>query len=165
MNKILTYRGTKKLAAALCCVVLWSCNSERTNVGEPDHEYVEIAFESNEALGIGNPRFKVLIYGYDPNLSGAPASLIVEENLEATKIPFAARVKIPEDPASLIDPLRNEEDARYYLNLEWDSDGNGEICSGDITIDYNINIPNIDMKSREEQIIFLTTIPESTQCD
>lgn len=165
MGEILTYRRTMALAAVVCCLVLWTCNREATNGGEPDHDFIEIVFKSHESQVIGNPRLKVLIYGYDPNLSGAPASVIVEDNLEATELPFTARIRIPEDPVSLIDPLRDEQDARYYLNLEWDSDGNGDICGGDITIDYNTNIPNIDIESRDEQVIYLTRIPESSQCN
>lgn len=157
-------RKYKTWLGVLSIILICSCISEITN-DESEEQHITLNFLGTAPMNVKQPEFTISIFGYDPLLEDHPASLIVKEAFEATEVPFTLRIPIPENPSSKIDGLRNEEDARYYLNLEWDSDGNGIICEGDIGIDYNAKIPNLDLESQEEQNIYLSYIPESTFCE
>lgn len=117
-----------------------------------------------ETVEIINSEYSIEIYGYDPNWMDIPATLITHQQFQSTKVPFTVKIKIPKNAADSIEHINNKANAKYYLNIEWDSDGNGKKCNGDISIDFNTKFPEISLESNEKQIIFLKKLTSSTPC-
>ncbi len=57
-------------------------------------------------------------------------------------------------------------DANYYLSLDWDSDGNGKRCNGDISGDFERNngAGKLDLTSSKTQSFYLDVI-NTLACD
>jgi len=127
---------------------------------EKDEENINIKVEliSSESIEIINSEFDVQVYGYDPNFQDVPATLITHKKFNSTQIPFILKIEIPENAADIIEYINDKNDAKYYLNIDWDSDGNGKICNGDISIDFNASYPDIFINKTETQTINIMTI-------
>ncbi len=128
-----------------------------------------IGFEllAKETLLITDPNLSISIYGSDISRADVPATLITKQCFTISKLPFFLILNIPKNPSDKITMLSAAENARYYAGLEWDSDGNGKRCAGDITQDFDrsdANLP-INLDGTEKQIIYLTNLTESSPCN
>ena len=67
---------------------------------------------------------------------------------------------------SRIDSFQDKEIAhpiRYYLKLQWDSDGNGKLCRGDLGFDYQMCLPDVILKEKRQKL-YLKTKPDLMHC-
>jgi len=79
----------------------------------------------------------VTIYGYDPLLADVEASVIDTAELPLTALPATLEIVLPADAHTRIrvgdlPPEVAAADARYYLAVYGDLDGDGEICPGEL---------------------------------
>lgn len=152
--KLIYFVGLSVLLSSL----LSSCKKDETvNI-------IDVEFRSTESFQIRNKSFKISIYGYDPNWQDVSASLITQQEFEASQVPFSIKIKIPEDPEKNIEYLNDKDYAKYYLHLDWDSDGNNKVCKGDITLDYS-KFPEVKLDKRSKQSFLVKSIPSTTLCN
>jgi hypothetical protein len=126
---------------------------------------INIKFEASNSLNINNPKLTIAVYGYDVFLADATATLITRQNFQISSIPSSLTIKFPKDSYKLIVPETTKENSRYYLHIDWDSDNNGQICTGDITFDHDKKSPYVDLESTITQSYFMKLIPSTTPCN
>lgn len=152
----------KNLWAGILTFVLFasSCDKEDTV------EEIRVEFSGIDTELIANTELKVSIYGYDPNYADVSASLITRQVFNTDEIPFVITIDLPRSPSKKIEYINDFNDASYYLALEWDSDGNGKRCNGDISEDFerNSGIGRLDLSSRKIQSFYLDVI-KTLPCD
>jgi len=156
---------TLLMAAGVLSVTLFSCNksdkkplsenteakSEKSNPTD-NQENLKLEFMGTDHFTIKNPKLKVSLYAHDPLLADAPATLITEKEYEQTSVPFTIDLPIPKDAASRIDP-KAAEGMKYYVSIEWDSDGNGKAGEKrDIYIDHDKEFPNVKLNGEPQKV-------------
>lgn len=80
-------------------------------------------------------RYAIVVYGYDPGVADAPASEILRAEPALDELPAELAIDWPSDAYTRIDQGYGAvaaEDARYYVKVYGDVDGDGEICAGDL---------------------------------
>ncbi|REC49994.1 hypothetical protein [Chryseobacterium pennipullorum] len=146
---ILAMAGTLTLLS--CNAADKKTNAETTPVAA-DSKMVKIEFSGTENFTIKNPKLKVSLYGSDPTLADVPATLITEKEFEQTSVPFTIDLPVPNDAASKITPS-SKGPAKYYVGVEWDSDGNGKANEkGDIFIDHDKQFPNVKLDGETQKV-------------
>lgn len=141
------------LVVSLIALLLISCDK----FSNDRHVYLE--FKTFDSFNIKNSDFTVSIYGHEQLLMDAPATLIVQKKFSASEVPFRVSMRVPGNAADLIKYIHRKENATYYIHVEWDSDGNGKIEPGDISLDYSKSM-EILLKSNLRQTFYLKTIPD-----
>ena len=152
----------KILLLFISLIIIAACEKEKKE--KEENLYINVEFISSESFEIINPEFEIKVYGFDFNYQDVPATLITRQIFNSTQVPFTLKLEMPKNAADLIEYINDEKYAKYYLTITWDSDNNGKICNGDISIDYNINFPDIFINKTEIQTINLKAI-NSIQCD
>ncbi|MFK7773990.1 MAG: hypothetical protein AB8F94_17695 [Saprospiraceae bacterium] len=138
----------------LSLILLVSCKSKQINNG--GSQSVKVRFESEMRIKINNNGFTLTLYGVDDNIADVSASIILVKKFKADKIPFDINLPFPKDAHELIEPKVNDlNDVNYYLHMKWDNNNNSKEDKGDIVIDFNKKWPNIDLKKKETQVIYL----------
>ncbi|ANF52467.1 hypothetical protein A0O34_18935 [Chryseobacterium glaciei] len=152
------------IAAGVLSVTLFSCNknekkplsdteakSEKSSL--PDNQKIlKLEFTGTDNFTIKNPKLKVSLYGHDPLLADSPATLITEKEYEQTSVPFIINMPVPEDAANRIDKKTSER-MKYYVSIEWDSDGNGKAGEKrDIYIDHDKEFPNVKLNGELQKV-------------
>lgn len=138
--------------------IFTSCEKDEENL------QIKVEFIGSESYEIVNPEFEVQVYGYDPNYEDFPDTIITRQKFNSTVIPFIFKIEIPENAADKIEYISEKKDAQYYMYIEWDSDGNGQRCNGDLSIDYDAKFPRIFINKTEAQEISMKTL-DSTSCE
>jgi len=141
------------LVISIIALMLVSCNK----FSNDRHVYLE--FKTFDSFNIKNRDLTVSIYGFDMSVSGPPATLIAQKKFSASAVPFKESMRVPGNAADLIKYIDRKENALYYIVVEWDSDGNGKIEPGDISLDYSKSM-DILLKSNLRQTFYLKTIPD-----
>ncbi|SHL72215.1 hypothetical protein [Chryseobacterium polytrichastri] len=153
------------MTAGALSVTLLSCNkndkkplSENTPVKSENstpsdnQKDLKLEFTGTDHFNIKNPKLKVSLYGHDPLLADAPAVLITEKEYEQTSVPFTINMPVPKDAASHFDP-KDKERIKYYVSIEWDSNGNGKPNEKeDIYIDHDKQFPNVKLDGETQKI-------------
>ncbi|MDT0688678.1 hypothetical protein RM549_02710 [Salegentibacter sp. F188] len=143
--------------------LMLSCD---TDMDDMDNNFILLDLEGNEDLNFTNPAFTVNLYGENDTIANAASVLLASQNFEAEDLPFEVRLEIPQDPYAPIPDLENSNNARFYIEIQWDSDNNGQLCQGDIDLDYSIqNVELININRRDPQDVMLTTVPETVPCE
>ncbi|KFF21901.1 hypothetical protein [Chryseobacterium sp. JM1] len=147
-------RNYFSLLAIAGTLTLLSCNTvdKKNNTASADSNTVKIEFSGTESFTIKNPKLKVSLYGADPNLADAPATLITEKEFEQKSIPFTIDLPVPKDAESRISPKPSGA-VKYYISLDWDSDGNGKSNEkGDIFIDHDKQFPTVTLNNETQKV-------------
>ncbi|WP_261510973.1 hypothetical protein [Chryseobacterium paludis] len=142
---------------ALGALFLTGCNAPKKEAVVADkasnEKNVKIEFTGADNVIPKNAKLKVNLYGVPANLADVPASLITEKEYTQEKIPFTIELPVPNNPEGLIKPEVKKGDAvKYYITINWDSNGNGVEDKGDIVIDYDKKFPTIDINEETQQI-------------
>ena len=150
------------LFALFSVFLLLSCDSDMDDL---DNNYILLDLKSSEDLTFTNPAYTINLYGEKDTIADATAVLLASQNFEAEALPSEVRLEIPKNPYAPIPHLEDNKDARFYLEIQWDSDNNGRLCQGDIDLDHSIrNVELININRRDPQEIMLSTIPEDVPC-
>lgn len=157
------------------CILLFTACEHETDESEPftlQEEYnangsyeLEIQFIGPLGIEILNPKFSVALYGADAHVADAPATLITCQHFMSDSLPFTIRLKVPEDASDMIEPVSGMDLFGYYFHLDWDSDNNGQLCEGDLQVDYTQNWPQILMDSTLRQVYYMITLPSVYGCE
>jgi hypothetical protein len=141
----------------LFLIINIGCEEEENNIS------IHLELVSSETFKIINTEFEIQVYGYDSSFQDVPATLIARRKFKSTQLPFALSMEIPKNAVELIEHINHENNAKFFLYIDWDSDNNGIICNGDISVDYSNNFQNISIDTSKVQPINLVAI-KSTQC-
>lgn len=145
--------------AAFPLSIFASCTS--ANKGSDDTktgDSLTVEFTGSTPLNIKNPEGKVQLYAVAENIADVPATLLEEKNIQQSGVPFTIDFVLPKDHKSHIKPaIAAHEGVKYYVTVKWDSDGNGKVEKGDITIDYDRQFPNVKLGAGKQQV-YLTVI-------
>jgi hypothetical protein len=137
-----------------------------TDIDDADNNFIILELMSDEDLTFSNRSFTVNLYGGNDSIANPSAVQLASNNFEAQDLPFEIRLEIPADPYAPIQNLEDNNNARFYVEIEWDSDNNGQLCQGDIDLDYRIqNVELININRRDPQEVFLSTIPQTIPCE
>ncbi|WP_373057150.1 hypothetical protein [Zunongwangia sp. H14] len=152
------------LLLVLSTILLTSCVKDQDDI---DNNYILLEMQAGDQLpAFQNPSFEISLYGYNETIADDEATLIVSQDFGADDFPFTLRMDIPADPYAGIENLQDNTNAAFYISIQWDSDGNGQNCTGDIDLDHSIqNVGLININRRDPQTIYLSTIPETTPCN
>ncbi|HFK5570488.1 hypothetical protein [Elizabethkingia meningoseptica] len=132
-----------------------SCSSPKQSVTDKnaDQKNVKIEFTGADTFAVKNAKLKVSLYGVSANIADVPATLITEKEYEQKAVPFTIDLPVPANPESLIKPaITKGEAVKYYVAINWDSDGNGKEEKGDIVIDYDKKFPTITIDGNTQQV-------------
>lgn len=134
-----------------------SCNTPKKETAAAtkttDEKNVKIEFTGTDNVIPKNAKLKVNLYGVPANMADVPASLIAEKEYTQEKIPFTIELPVPNNPEGLIKPeVKKGDPVKYYVTINWDSNGNGAEDKGDIVIDYDKKFPTIDINENIQQI-------------
>lgn len=145
--------------AALPLSIFASCTSaNKLSDGTKGGDSLTVEFIGSTPLNIKNPEGKVQLYAVAENIADVPATLLEEKSIQQATVPFTIDFVLSKDHKSLIKPaLAAHEKVKYYVTIKWDSDGNGKVENGDITIDYDRKFPNVQLGAGKQQV-YLTTI-------
>ncbi|ALR30415.1 hypothetical protein ATE47_07700 [Chryseobacterium sp. IHB B 17019] len=136
----------------ISCMVNEKKRNSENKIAASGQDHLTLEFTGTESFNIKNPKFKVSLYGSDPNLMDVKATLITEKEFEQKSVPFTIDLPIPKNPESLINP-KPVNGVKYYVTTEWDSDGNGKTREkGDIFIDYDKKFPNVELNNQTQKI-------------
>ncbi len=152
-------KNIKIISFILILIIGMGCEKEEEN-----NIFINLELVSSETFEINNTNFDIYVYGYDSSFQNAPATLIAQHTFRSTQLPIILKMEIPENAVELIEYIDDKNDARFYTYINWDSDNNGIICNGDITIDNSNNFQNINIDTTKIQTINLVKI-ESIQCE
>ncbi|MDH6253905.1 putative lipoprotein YbaY [Chryseobacterium sp. H1D6B] len=153
------------VAAGALSTTLLSCHSndkkpvsdnsqaKTEKVSPPDNqENLNLEFTGTDHFKIKNPKLKVSLYGHDPLLADAPAVLITEKEYEKNSVPFTINLPVPKDASKHFDP-KDAGRIKYYVSIEWDSDGNGKVNDKeDIYIDHDKQFPNVKLNGEQQKV-------------
>lgn len=141
---------------SLVALLFVSCNAPKKEAvadKAPDGKNIKIEFTGTDNVIPKNAKLKVNLYGVPSNMADVPASLIVEKEYTQEKIPFTIELPVPNNPESLIKPeVKKGDPVKYYVTINWDSNGNGVEDKGDIVIDYDKKFPTININQDLQQI-------------
>ncbi|MFD2556988.1 hypothetical protein [Sphingobacterium tabacisoli] len=116
--------------------------SEKQTQTQDETKTVSVEFVGD--MAIKKTEGKVALYAVAENIADVPATLIMEEKIDQSKLPFTVTFKLPTNHEKLIKPAVREGDPiKYYVSLDWDSNGDGQSGAGDIAIDYDKKFPNV----------------------
>lgn len=145
--------------AALPMCIFASCTSaSKVSDEAKTGDSLTVEFIGSTPLNIKNPEGKVQLYAVAENIADVPATLLEEKNIQQSGTPFTIDFVLPKDHKMHIKPVVvTHEGIKYYVTVKWDSDGNGRIEKGDITIDYDRKFPNVKLGAGKQQV-YLTVI-------
>ncbi len=146
------------LVISIIALMLVSCDKFSND------RHVNLEFRTYDSFNIKNSDLTVSLYGYDIFVMEKPATLIVQKKFSASEIPFKVSMRVPGNAADLIKYIERKERALYYIVVEWDSDGNGRIEKGDISLDGSKS-SLIMLKGDIRQTFFLKTIPDNASIE
>lgn len=153
------------MAAGALSVTVLSCNAnekktlpenteaktENSNTADKQ-DVLKIEFTGTDNFTIKNPKLKVSLFGHDPLLADAAATLIAEKEYEQKSVPFTIDLPVPKDAAKLVDP-KSADRIEYYISTEWDSDGNGKANEkGDVFIDHDKAFPKVKLNGELQKV-------------
>lgn len=144
---------------ALPLSIFASCTSaSKVNDETKKGDSLSVEFIGSTPLNIKNPEGKVQLYAVAENIADVPATLLEEKNIQQSGVPFTIDFVLAKDHKSHIKPVvAAHEGIKYYVTVKWDSDGNGKVEKGDITIDYDRQFPNVKLGAGKQQV-YLTVI-------
>ncbi|MCB0392340.1 MAG: hypothetical protein KDD58_13690 [Bdellovibrionales bacterium] len=105
-------------------------------------------------------RIKVDLWGYNPWLADANASLLRTEYKRASFTKNEFTMVLPEDIYLDIDQGAGKvpkEDASYFLTVVVDINGDSKICAGDLRLDYTRQDPHFISSFPTRVLNFLMT--------
>lgn len=105
---------------------------------------VSVKLQNSGAIWIKNPTGKIKLYAIAANIADVPATLIAEKSFTQNELPFEIKLDLPKNHYKLIKPAVNQTDPiKYYIALDWDSNGDGTVGKGDVAIDFNKKFPTV----------------------
>lgn len=133
------------LAASSCSTTL---NTKKMNT---DTTGLYVKIQSTNAIAVKNPTGKIRLYAVSAQIADVPATMILEKSFTANQIPFDLKLDLPKNHLKLIQPIVSDaEPIKYYVTLDWDSNGDGEKGKGDIAIDFNKKFPTVILGQENE---------------
>ncbi|WP_313182383.1 hypothetical protein [Sphingobacterium siyangense] len=133
------------LAASSCSTTL---NTKKMNT---DTTGLSVKIQSTNAIAVKNPTGKIRLYAVSAQIADVPATMILEKSFTANQIPFDLKLDLPKNHLKLIQPkVSDAEPIKYYVTLDWDSNGDGEKGKGDISIDFNKKFPTVVIGQENE---------------
>lgn len=121
-----------------------------------NNNILSLTLTSDQAFNIENPELKVTVFGYDERVADVAASVIVEKKVRCDQIPCRINIDLPNKAQELIEYTTHKGNDRYYLAIEWDSNGDGK---WDIGIDYDRKF-NVDIYTSKRQTVYLTPVED-----
>ena len=134
-------------------ILFTNCSKEPFYVPQP-RLYMDLYFQATEAYTIEHGHFQLQLKGAwkDPQ-----TGLINEITLKDTyfwknSLPFEIELPIMQYRIDSLQSAARDATIAYYLNLRWDSDGNRQLCKGDLSFDYRMCSPYIQLTEQRQQL-------------
>ncbi|WP_164110453.1 MULTISPECIES: hypothetical protein [Sphingobacterium] len=132
----------KLFSVLILATAIFSSCSSTSKIKEMKKETLSVEFVGNGT--IKKAEGKVSLFAVSENIADVPATLILEQKLTSSKLPFKVTVELPENHKKMIKPaVREGEVIKYYVNIDWDSNNDGVAGAGDIVIDYDKKFPTV----------------------
>ncbi|MBL1407337.1 hypothetical protein [Sphingobacterium faecale] len=142
MKKITSVLALSLALLAGCSNTSKVKESQTQAQGQEESKIVSVEFVGDGT--VKKAEGKVSLYAISELIADAPATLIMEEKIEQSALPFTIKFNLPENHEKLIKPeVRDGEPIKYYVTIDWDSNGDGQAGVGDIVIDYDKKFPNV----------------------
>jgi len=142
--------------------ILASCVNQKKNTEDSssvdgqvavDSSVVKVEFVGSSKNVIKNNQGKATLYAIPEHLADVAATEIASTTFESSAFPFTVNFHLPNNHKSMIQPAVKETDViKYYVDLDWDSDGNGTVDSADVAIDFDKEFPNVDIKKEVNKV-------------
>ena len=145
-------------------VFFYSCKTtdrslKSENKSESTERLISLTLLSLFDLEVSNAKTTITLFGYDKLMADAEATLICEKEIYISKLPCTVELELPTEPEALIYPkISSKENVNYYLSVYGDLNTNGKQDKGDIKINFDQGFPNIDINSKDPQIIYIKNI-------
>ena len=144
------WKVIKSLFALVFVLSITGCQKE------DEFNVVNVQFVSNQPLRVNNnPEFHVQLYGFDPGIQDADATLVAEESFSFKGTPNVIQLKVPDNAVDLVQFVGDKNDVQFYLGVLWDANHNGKVDLGDIFVDRDRALPRIFIETTELQRVFL----------
>ena len=145
---------------SLLIPMLFGCYKEPLYTPTPQKK-LTFYVQSTTPYAIRHGHFRLQLMASVQTQSGKHIEnkVLKEQYYWRNSLPFDIIMTIKQ---SRIDSLQNiETDHRitYYLKLQWDSDGNGKFCRGDLGFDYQMCLPDVTLTEKRQKL-YLKTKPD-----
>ncbi len=131
-------------------------NVPSANQNSDKESRISIQLMNEGEIQIENKHTTITLYGFDLRLADAQATIIIQKDIQLTKLPTTITLDLPDNPAALIKPqVSAEENAQYYLAVYCDNNNNGRNDKGDLMINFDKNFPTVDIHSQETQVFYI----------
>ena len=147
MRKFIVFCG-------LCALVLSSCGLKGSGEVVKGPQLLTVEFVGQQdSVFQNNTKGKVKLFAVPANVADVSATMIDEVDFDTSHVPFIVDLEIPMDHLTMIKPEVQEGDSiKYYVSMDWDTNGDGQIDSMDMAIDFDRQFPDIDINQLHHQI-------------
>lgn len=132
----------KLFSVLILAVAIFSSCSSASKLKDTQKQTLSIEFVGEGSIKKAEGR--VSLYAVSENIADVPATLILEQKISQSQLPFTVTFELPKDHKQMIKPaVREGEAIKYYVSIDWDSNNDGVAGVGDIVIDYDKRFPNV----------------------
>ncbi|MCU4338348.1 hypothetical protein [Acinetobacter dispersus] len=142
----------KKLALSfgLSLTVLAGCTS-MPQKDETKANSLNVEFVGQGNYAVTPQQGTVSLYAVDSQIADVPATLIQQEKVQISQVPFVVDFTVPADHRKLIQPsVREDANIKYYVT--WESDAKNLTGKDAIVIDYDRKFPNVTLNGAKQKI-------------
>ena len=145
----------KKVAMSLglSLTLLTGCTSMPQNsdlkASQPTALTVEFVGTGNHA--VQPQQGTVSLYAVETRMADVPATLIQQQKVQVSQVPFSVEFSVPADHRQRIQPqVRDDADVSYYVT--WQSDAKNLTAKDAIVIDYDRQFPKVSLGKGKQQV-------------
>lgn len=141
------------LVFALLATLVSSCGLKGSGETEKGPQILTVEFVGSGDTAIQNPKGKAQLLAVPADVADVEATLVSEVEFNSGKLPFTVDFEISSDHRSIIKPEVSETSlVKYYVALDWDSNGDGKQDSTDVLIDFDKQFPDVDISQIHQQV-------------
>lgn len=135
------------------CLITTNCTKEPFYVPQP-RLYMDLYFQASEPYFIEHGHFQLQLLGIwnDPQTGEQEEVILKDTYFWKSKLPFELELPVMRYRIDSLQSLVAVPEIQYYLNLRWDSDGNRQLCQGDLSFDYRMCSPYITLTEQRQQL-------------
>lgn len=145
----------KKLALSfgLSLTVLAGCTAMPQQDGNKANSTasLKVEFVGQGAYAVAPQQGTVSLYAVDSQIADVPATLIQQQKVQISQVPFTVDFTVPADHRQRIQPpVREDAQIKYYVT--WQSDAKNLTGKDAIVIDYDRQFPSVTLNGGKQQI-------------
>ena len=130
-------------------IALPSIQCSKEPLYEPvEKQYFDFELQTSHYYQIRRGTFQVrLIEVISDGVSKSSVIQIANDSFFANKLPFKGSFSFTQ---AVWDSL-TKNNKSYFIDIKWDSDGNGSYCNGDLIVDSELEFPQLKLSEKKKR--------------